>query len=95
MEHSQVNKILSNYIIIISMTEQGEKIISTQDYLISQSGAAVSKFTRVGLNYLPIDYDCGQYRKTLDKVWSCWLYKHRKWKQNKVRALTLGFAGRI
>ena len=47
MEHSHLNKILSNYLII---TEQRGKIISAQDYLISESGAAVSEFTTVGIN---------------------------------------------
>jgi hypothetical protein len=28
----------------------------------------VSEFTRAGLNYLPIKYDCGQCRKTMDVV---------------------------
>jgi hypothetical protein len=31
MEHSQVNKILSNYLIIIFVAEQRKKIISAQD----------------------------------------------------------------
>ena len=53
-EYSQVNIILSNYLIIIFIAEQRKKIISAQDYLISQSGDAVSEFTRVGLNYLAL-----------------------------------------
>ena len=49
MEYSQVNILLSIYLIIILVAEQRKKIISAQDYLISQSGAAVAEYTRLGL----------------------------------------------
>jgi hypothetical protein len=32
------------------LAEQRDKIISAQDYLFSESGAAVAEYTRVGIN---------------------------------------------
>jgi RNA binding exosome subunit len=40
MDPSQVNKMFSNYLIIIFMTEQRKRIIGALDYLISESEAA-------------------------------------------------------
>ena len=43
MEYSQVNEILSKYLIIIPAAEHRDEIISAKDKLISQTRVAVSQ----------------------------------------------------